>query len=190
MCKPVIMVLVALVLVTSSFTILSAQTPFVAVYFETVNWSESATCPDAPPGTVAQELFIAALNFNATINAIEFQVNYPPELQFLGDTYPHVGVPFGNTATGLQYGFTFPPDGNSAIIVAVATVIWQCRNCQGGVRNVPITVGPNPLTGLLRALVLGDPDVEIPGVGLTALICANVPVEETTWGGIKALYSE
>ena len=189
MSKRAITTLFALLLLAFSFNIASAQTPFVAVYFDQQLQVESSTCPSAAPGTVSQQLYVAALNFNAFITGIEFQVNYPPELQFLGDVYPHVGIPVGNTAVGLRYGFTLAQNGNSAILVAVATVIWQCRNCQGGLSDVPVLVGPHPLSGLLQATSFPDPEVTIPGVGLTALICPTVPVEETTWGGIKALYN-
>ncbi len=191
MCKPVTMVLVALLLVTSSFTILSAQTPFVAVYFETVNWSETTTCPLDPPGTVFQQIFVAAVNFNTQIGGIEFQVNYPPELQWIGEFYPIPAVANGTTPTGLQLGFLSPGvDGNSVFIVASVTVLWQCGGCTGDA-NVPVTVGPHPLSGFVQGVDISvNPSVLIPGVGLTALICPTVPVEETTWGKVKALYAE
>ena len=187
MCKPVAMVL-ALLLITSSFTILSAQTPFVAVYFDEKIQVETATCPIAPPGTVVQRLYVAALNFNAMINAIEFQITFPPELQYIGENYLMPTLTNGTTPAGLQLGFLGGAvDANTALILVEVVLLWQCSACTG-TSNVPITVGPNPRTGLLGAFVLGDPDVEIPGVGLTALICPTVPVEETTWGSVKALY--
>ena len=144
MCKPVTTVLVALLLIASSFTILSAQTPFVAVYFDNALQFETATCPLAPPGTVVQQIFVAAVNFNSFITGIEFQVNYPPELQWIGESYPFpAAVAVGTTATGLEIGFGLPaPNGNNAIIVAVVTVLWQCGGC-AVTADVPVTVGPN-----------------------------------------------
>ncbi|MEE9271144.1 MAG: hypothetical protein V3V49_12885 [Candidatus Krumholzibacteria bacterium] len=188
MCKPVVVVLVSLLLITSGFTILSAQTPFVAVYFDEKIQVEAATCPIAPPGTVVQRLYVAALNFNAMINAIEFQITFPPELQYIGENYLMPTLTNGTTPTGLQLGFLGGAvDANTALILVEVVLLWQCSACTG-TSNAPITVGPNPRTGLLGAFVLGDPDVEIPGVGLTALICPTVPVEPTTWGRVKALY--
>lgn len=188
MCKSVITILFALLLITSSFSVLSAQTPFIAVYFDQALQQESATCPLAPPGTVLQQLYIAGVNFNTLIHGVEFRVSYPPELLWIGEIYPHpnAGIAVGSTPTGLALTYFAPwADGTSAFMIAEVTIQWQCSSCTGNT-NVGVSVVQHP-NGFLRgqeAVTFTD----IPAVGLTALICPTVPVEETTWGNVKALY--
>ena len=191
--KNVIASLYALLLLTFSFTASLAQPlPFVAVYFDPGLSTETSACPNAPTGTVQQTLYVAALNFNKPgIVGVEFMVDYPPELQWMSEIYPtpETSSVTGTTATGLAIEFNPAVDGFSPIVIAEVTALWQCDDCTGH-QNTPMKVVPHPDSGVIRGLgfsVLPAP-IEIPAAGLTALICPTIPVAETTWGRVKALY--
>jgi hypothetical protein len=170
--------------------IASAQTPFIAVYFDHA-WQVAGN-PPAPAGdpcpglNVLDSLYIALVNANAFVSGVEFAVNYPPEVLFLAD-FDKQPVNVGTTATGFSQGWALPPNGFSAVYVCGVQFLWQCNGCS--VFNSPIVVVQHPDSGFL-----GYTDfpayAPIPAVGMTSLICATIPVEETTWGQVKALYVE
>jgi len=161
----------------------SAQTPYIAVYFDAGLSQESKDCP----GPMADVLHVAAVNFNTFVIGAEFAIQYPPAIAFLGDlnTPP---VTIGNTLTGISMAWPLPLNGFSPVELCQISIFWQCSSCVG-FENSPIKVVANPNTNFLGMVNFPQNDL-MPATGLTALICVTIPTEETTWGQVKALYGE
>lgn len=181
--------LVVFVLMVSVVAV-SAQTPFIAVYFDHA-WQVAGNPPapagDPCPGVgVLDSLYIALVNADAFVSGVEFAVSYPPEVTFLAE-FDKQPVNVGTTPTGFSQGWALPPNGFSAVYVCGVQFLWACDGCS--VFDSPIVVIPHPVSGFL-----GYTDfpayTQIPAVGMTSLICATIPVEETTWGQVKSLYGE
>lgn len=180
--------LVVLVLMVSVIAV-SAQTPFIAVYFDhawQVGGNPPAPAGDPCPGMVLDSLYIALVNANAFVSGVEFQVIYPAEIGYIAD-FDKQAVAVGTTATGFSQGWAIPVNGFSAVYVCGVSFLWTCTGCT--VFNSPIVVVPNPNTGFLGYTDFPN-YTAFPAVGMTSLICATIPVEETTWGQVKSLYGE
>jgi hypothetical protein len=157
------------------------QNPYVMLYFDDQYTVGSKDCPGMQPDSA----YIVVKNFNIYLQAIEYQVLYPPEMAWIGDDCGDALV-IGNTRDGIAESWPLPQ--NTYVPFAVAKVMFMW-NCAGGcpVKNIPIIIGPHPQTFKLR--YLSWPDLgEYTAIGMTSLICATIPVEETSWGKIKALY--
>lgn len=171
----------------------SAQIPHVVVYFDNTMTQMDACCPDAPAGTVAQELYVVANNFNMWVSAIEYMISYPASLLFLGDLVDDgpggTQLRIGQSPTGIGISWPIPANGFNALLCQKASVLWMCA-AGDPVTDQLLVVLPFPSSGKVRAIRWPD-EGEVLGVGLTSVVCPTViPVEETTWGGIKALYDE
>jgi hypothetical protein len=161
----------------------SAQTPHVVVFFDEDAWTQ--TTEVCQGNGVFDTLSVVAVNFNMFINAIEYAVNYPPSTVWIADL-PVTPLNIGTTAGGVASSWSLPQNGFVPLGVMNVLIQWQCDDC-GTSPNDPIIVAPNPLTGFIRATRYPD-NFLVEGVGLTSLVCPVVPVEEKTWGGVKALY--
>jgi hypothetical protein len=184
--------LIVFVLLVVSATAVSAQIPFIAAYFDHTYQTEAqppypATDPCPGVGQLG-ELFIALVNANVFVSGVEFAVNYPPAITWLSDneTQP---VTIGTTPAGLSMGWSTPQNGFKAVFVCRVVFMWNCDSCDQQFLNNQIVVVPHPATFLV-----GYTDFpgfnQLNAVGLTSLICATIPAEETTWGKVKALYGE
>ena len=164
-----------------------AQEPNIQVYFGDMS-TGSMNCPPigTPPGTVITQLWVVANNFNTWLSAVEFKIEYPPQLSFIGDTYTTDTV-IGNSAIGVSLAWTIPLNAFEAVTLMKASVMWMCAGCVGN-EDAPVLVVPNPNMGLLRGVRWPD-NVPFDITGMESRICATVPVEETTWGQVKALYN-
>lgn len=162
-------------------SVASAQQPIVGIYFNEGGSIEQQNCPGP---FVLDSLYVVASNFNVFITGIEFMVSYPPSMAWVSDfdTQP---VTIGTTPTGLSMGWAIPQNGFFPLNVLSVLIQWNCTGCT--TPNEPVSVVPHPVSGKVR--VTRWPDFQfVDGIGLTALVCATVPVEETTWGNIKSLY--
>lgn len=167
----------------------SAQTPHVVVYFDNTMTQMDACCPVEPAGTVAQELYVVANNFNMWVSGIEYLISYPSALMFLGDIIGDHQLKIGQSLTGIGVTWPLPANGFEPLLVQKASVLWMCT-AGDPIADQLLVVLPFPSSGKVRAIRWPD-QVEVLGVGLTSVVCPTViPVEETTWGGIKALYDE
>ena len=171
----------------------SAQTPHVVVYFDNTMTQMDACCPDAPAGTVAQTLYVVANNFNMWVSAIEYRIQYPPSLMLLGEGVDDgpggTQLKIGQSPTGIGISWPIPAPGFGALVCQKPNVLWMCA-AGDAVADQLMVVLPFPSSGKVRAIRWPD-EFEVLGVGLTSVVCPTViPVEETTWGGIKALYDE
>lgn len=160
----------------------SAQTGTIGFYFDSGFSVQQKNCAD---GTLDMG-YVAAVGFNTFLAGAEYQIIYPGSMFFLGDVdTPPATV--GNSATGISMGFALPQNGYLPVLLHKVNFLWQCPDgCNP--TNQPIIVVPNPFT-VEPVVVTQWPDYAlIEGIGLTSLVCATIPTEETSWGGIKALY--
>ncbi len=166
----------------------SAQQPNITIYFDEFLTEAQADCPPVgtPHFTEFATLRVVMNNFGGWLAAVEFKVNYPSQLSWLGDTYTS-DTSIGNSAAGVSLAWQSPLNAFDSVVMMTATCAWVCDGCVGN-ENVAVDVVANPNQGLLRALRWPD-NVSFDVVGMRSLICATVPVEETTWGQVKALYN-
>jgi hypothetical protein len=164
----------------------SAGVPNVALFFDKNLQQMVGMCPYAPVGTVLDTVFVVANNFDMWMNAIEYSIEYPPQVVYLGDLSPANTLTIGNSPNGITIAWTIPANAFVGLVVTRVVILWLCDGC-GGNLNQLIVVRPHPMSGFLRAVRWPDL-VIVDAVGLTSLICATIPAQETTWGGIKALY--
>ncbi len=159
-----------------------AQMPWIGVFFDSAyqDMNESA------PVISIDSLYIALVGANAFVSGVEFSVSYPAEINFIAD-FDKQPVTIGTTATGFSQGWAIPPNGFSAVYVCGVQFMWTVNGCPND--DSPIVVLAHPDTGFL-----GFTDfpgyTEVPAVGMTSLVCATVPADESTWGRSKSLYSE
>ncbi|MDX1440406.1 MAG: hypothetical protein R3284_10940 [Rubricoccaceae bacterium] len=160
----------------------SASSPFVAVYFDQNLTQEQKDCPGYG---IRDTLFVAASNFDNLLGGLGFQIFYPTSVFWFADfdvlTEGDGGVIIGDTPSGISIGFPGPENFNLTRLVLKVDFFWNCDGCE--YLNDPIQV----------CCVEGSahPGFElVQGIGLTALVCATVPTEESTWGRVKALYGD
>jgi MFS family permease len=189
--KKVLAVVLAVAFVSIGAINADAQTPNIQIYFNQNLSVTQGLCPGAPVGTVFDKAYVVANNFNAWLSAIEFGVVYPPSMAWLGDAFPPEGVAnawlqLGSTPGGIALSFPIPVNGFVAAVVMEVNFLWMCDTCDGFL-NDQLIVTPSGMTGAIRG-VQWPTNTLIPAIGQTSLVCADVPVEVKTWGGIKALY--
>jgi len=171
--------------------------PYFQVYFDDAsNGSYGET--QAVCGQVGMPvyLYVVARNFESWLAAIEYKIDFPPGLMYVGETLapPSQGtiLSIGNSEVGLTVSTSLPRNGfgEPGVLISTIFAVWtgECY-CQAGPQ--PIVVGPYPYPNpKTHPSGVRWPDlVEIPAVGMTSLLCPGpVSTQESTWGGIKALY--
>jgi hypothetical protein len=190
--KSLVVVVLAIGLCAS---VANAQLPNVGVYFDNTFTEMSGVCPTDPAGTVYQQLYVVANNFNMWMAAIEYMIVFPPSMTWDTDIIGSNQLKIGFSPTGIGITWPMPANAFGTLLVQKVLILWECQNtgtieepdCGTATDNL-ITVVAHPSFGKLRALQWPD-NAETLGTGLTSVICGQtIPVEETTWGGIKALY--
>jgi hypothetical protein len=168
----------------ATVVVASAQTPYFAVYFDQYHGVMSKNCP----GPVADVLYVAAVNLNMLIVGAEFKIEYPAALWYVGDVNtPPVTV--GQTNTGISMAWALPESGWGILDLCQVGVLWMCSECVPPYVDNQIKVVAHPGTAFLG--VTDYPGYSfVPVTGMTSLVCATVPAEETTWGQVKAIYGE
>lgn len=187
--KKVLAVVFAAALVGMLALNANAQTPNVQVYFDPLFHNASADCPGNGFGA-PDTLYCVANNFNILMSALEFQVTYPPQLVWIADLPQgeyQAPLVIGDTPTGIALSWPVRQDATVSMCAVQVIVTWNCTDCNGN-QNAPIVVGPNPQSGLLRAIEW-QTYRQVLGIGMTSLVCATVPTQQSTWGKIKAQYN-
>jgi hypothetical protein len=163
-----------------------AQTPNIQIYFDEALTQAQAPCPDAPIGSVTDTMYVVANNFGMWMSAVEFMVEYPiAKVAWIADLYD-TPLHTGSSPTGTTIGWSVPKNAFDGAVLLQVLFVWNCQQC-GGSENTPWRIVPNPMTGYLRAVEFGTNQV-VDAVGMLSVICATTPVENSTWGQIKALY--
>lgn len=190
-----ILVVVCAVAIGVSAISASAQIPNVGVFFDENFKTMWADCPNEGPLTVLDTCYVVAHNLNMWVGSIEYAIDYPPYMYWTGDFVPDEATEenpdgvlvIGNSEMGISIVYPIPRNGFVGMMTQLSFFFWNCTGCNGDPTHQTVVVIPNPSSGQLRALQWPDL-AEVPLVGMTSDLCAPVPVEETTWGGIKALY--
>jgi hypothetical protein len=176
----------------------SAQLPNVGVYFHHDGWGGysqmAADCPAAPAGTVVDQAYVVANNFNMWVVGIEYMIEYPVEVTWNADIIVSGQLKIGQSPTGIAITWQLPQNGFAQLLCQEVLFTWMCEEGYCGPdpmpNNIPWVVVPSPysVSGQVQAVRWPDNGL-VTGVGLTSLICPwTIPTEETTWGGIKAMY--
>ena len=179
---------IALVLVTMGALPVMAQTENFQVYFDDLYTQGAANCPGVG---VIDTLYVVTNNLNMFFTAAEFSVQLPPELTWLADL-PNTTLAIGNTQSGVAYSWQLPQNGFAPYELCKILVSWNCNDCAGtpapgGAVVVNKNLANPPAVTSPRVARYPD-NTLIDVIGMTSLVCAQVPVEETSWGKLKALY--
>lgn len=185
--RKVLVVFSALVILALGTSIVSAQPiPNIQVYFTSEWGTHGITAIEECPGVgVLDTIYVVASNFNMWMSAAEYKVEYPPEVVWIADNTG--GIDIGSSPVGIATTWPLPQNAFVPFAVNKVYVIYDCVGCPR--TDIPILVVPNPaaISGQVQAVRWPD-NALIFGIGMISLICPTVPVEETTWGNIKALY--
>jgi hypothetical protein len=173
---------------TASFVYSQGWPPHMQIQFS--NGLEAADCPDAPPGSIIDSLYIIARFVDCWMQGFEFKVSYPPAIMFLEDYLlcePDLWIPpFPTSETGLSISCKYPIPCSPHCVVDKVHFMWMCHGCT--VTDIPVVVIPFGPEGRICITCWPD-DFVIHLIGMTSLICSTLPVEETSWGRIKSLYN-
>jgi hypothetical protein len=172
--------------------------PYFQVYFDDAsNGSFGETSANCGQVGHPVYLYVVARNFESWLSAVEFKVDFPDGIMYVGETItpPTQGtiLSIGNSNIGLTVSTSLPRNGfgEPGVLITTIFAIWT-GDCYCQLGPSPIVVGPYPYPdpGKTHPSGVRWPDlVEIPAVGMTSLLCPGVvPTQESTWGGIKALY--
>lgn len=187
----------------------TAQVPNIQVYFNgNTNYNTfsdtQANCQS--PGT-PQDLYVVMNNWNMFIQAVEFSIDYPPALFPLGETAPVNTLVIGNSNAdgsstegsgpghgGIAIAWQLPQNGFNQLLALTVHTVWT-GSCDCNAPPVSIVVRGQHYAeigvgGYANPRAVRWPDfAELEGVGMTSLICPGiVATEQSTWGGVKALY--
>lgn len=183
----------ALVLLSAMVAVHTAapQTPKVTAYYELYSdfpVGPNEFCPVAPIGTVVDTLYVVAEQFNMWMNAIEYKIDYPAQIQPLGDIILHGGLSIGDSQSGIAVAYPIPANAFDKLTVQKVVFLWMCDRCGIELTNkVFYRVSGYPSSGKIRAVRWPDLAISEADGGWSS-VCAMVPVENSTWGKIKALY--
>lgn len=159
--------------------------PNVSVYFDEALQNTQGNCMDV--GAI-QYLYVVANNFGMWMSGIEYMIEYPMQLSFVVDMVNEDYLFVGASPLGIGVTFPIPAPAFDSFLVQRVLTQWNCDTCDGAPpAGWPLTVVGHPSSGMVRAVEFGTNRV-VPAIGMTSSICATTPANETTWGGIKALY--
>jgi hypothetical protein len=177
-------VVFALVLALVGATLASAQTPFIAVYFDQNFTQIQTVCPGPGAGT----LYVVLANANSLVSGAEYRIGYPAAMTWIGDTNtPPVAL--GSTPTGISLGFPVPQNGFNSLLLHTVAIFWNCSDCS--VTNQKVSVAAHPLNASGNVQFTDWPAFSlVNAIGMDSDVCPTVATEESTWGQVKALYSE
>jgi hypothetical protein len=179
----------------------TAQVPNIQTYFKAnlAYNSFSDTQADCQSPGMNQELYIVMNNWNMFIQAVEFSVDYPGALFVLGEDAPPNTLVIGSSPSlggtgGVAIAWNLPQNGFSPLLALTVHSVWTSAcDCNAGPQAIVVR-GYNYANagngGNADPVAVQWPSyAEISGVGMTSLICPGiVATEQTTWGGVKALY--
>jgi hypothetical protein len=106
---------------------------------------------------------------------------------WMGDNWPWTVI--GNSIVGVSYGYSTCQSGSIYLgsVNFLGTNVAPCT-------HISVEADPMALSGQIEAIDCSDPPVKFFPTGGHAIVnqtpecMCSVPVESTTWGGVKALY--
>ncbi len=163
-----------------------AQTPYIMVYYDNFYTIGNKDCPSGPPGTILDSVFVVAQQFNRWFVSVEYSINYPTQMSYFFEI-PTSTLHLGNTVDGIAQTWSFPVSGYEPALLNKVYFFWNCDGCV--VSNIPVVVANHPQTFQLGGVQFQTLEY-FSVTGMTSLVCGTTPVEDTTWGNIKALYEQ
>jgi hypothetical protein len=163
-----------------------AQEPSLELYFyESMTIQEVCPWPDPyhPGPDYPFTIYFVATDLNMWMSGIEFSVSYPSDVTWLGDTYFST-LHIGSSPDGIAMTWSEPQNAYNPLLVMKANIIYHASIYQN---NIRIEALPSPASGRLRAVRWPD-NAEIDLSGGCVTFCGSIPIGETTWGRVKALY--
>lgn len=166
-----------------------AQVPNVQVYFNAAHTETQRDC--GAPGTL-DSLYVVMNNWNMNVTGVDFKVQLPPALIWLGDNLPDPSTQtkIGQSPTGvaIAYANCCYLNGYLSNDVLHVLFLWGQCDCNTGPKSI-IVGGYTPAGKTQPTAVRKEDFQEFSGVGMTSLICPGViATEPSTWGQVKALY--
>ncbi|MFQ5511152.1 MAG: hypothetical protein ACE5EO_04820 [Candidatus Krumholzibacteriia bacterium] len=162
----------ALVLVSLCFLSSHAQVPTYSIVL--------SNKPHCPGVGVADTLTILLVDAGAPICGAAFQVTYPPSMLWIAD-FDTAPATVGTTPSTVSMAWPTPLDGLSPIVCARVAFQWTCSDCAGH-ENEQV---------LMPAALIGFCTGNVPGNVSPGEVCPTIsPVEQSTWGRLKALYEQ
>ena len=169
-----------------------AQVPFIQAYFD-ADYNDTQS-PCKTPGS-GSTLYVAALNFNELISAVDFKIQFPPALMYIGENVAEDpegdpgDITIGNSLSGIAIAYNLPRNGYETMLLTRVFVEWtgDC-DCLQGPQPLRV-VGYDDVYSPTPKAVKWPSGEQFDVVGMLSLICpGGVSTETTTWGGVKALY--
>ena len=179
----------------------TAQVPHIQIYFNgnVAYNSYSDTAANCKPAGTLQDLYVVMRGWNMFVQLVDFSIYYPPALFHLGDTFPLNTLQIGSSPDqgglgGIAISWNIPQNGFFDVLAMTANTVWTA-NCDCGAFPQPLLVkgyqyGNVGSGGSVEPRAIRWPDYsEVRGIGMMSLVCPGpVSTEQTTWGGVKALY--
>ncbi len=186
-------IVLAFVLVTALSLPAFAQVPYIKVYADDT-FSSTYHC-----GTqgVLHEFIVVLHNVPDVVSAVDFTIQYPPTMTWIGDQLPDARyvskevITIGSSPTGIAVAWhnccmqAAPP--GEPLVVLRPLIMWT-GNCNFGCDTIEVS-GYAPLGKQKPSYVRASDFTEHDALGMfTANDYCGVAVEPTTWGRVKALY--
>lgn len=165
-------VLILLLLSAVSIPADATAVPILELYFDQALTRQYADCPNEPVGSVLDTLYLVASGFDTPLEGIEYKIEFPPEILWLGDLELNNCLRLGTPDQGVSLAFFTPQDASGRVVIQEIVVLWLCEECV--TTNATIEFAPHPMTGSLRAVssdlvfrdVVGLPSYVCPTCGL------------------------
>jgi hypothetical protein len=169
----------------------------MGVYFERV----PGLMAYAPPPFVPFYVYIYLHSSDHYVTAVEYQLQTPLDpghaLFFYSNVcYPEsYSVSLGNPFDGHSITYWPPLDGwnpgYNELCCLECYIAEPCWNDGGAMIEYLLVIGPHPDSGNLSGIYWPD-YMPFPIIGLTSVLCPEepVPVEEESWGAIKAMVAD
>lgn len=133
-------------------------------------------------------IYVAAVNANESMKSVEFMIEYPASMAWVADMIGPGALATGDSPSGITVTWTTPLAASQRMMFFPIVIVWMCDDCSTTYMD-QVRTRAHPGTGFSRA-------VTWPTLGYLRLltydtfICETVPVEDKTWGAIKALYRD
>ena len=148
------------------------------------------SCNITVPAVGPFSVYVAQTNVGDGTIACQFRMQRPSTFAHLGDI-PSYPLTLGNSDAGVSVSFGRCLTGTFLILTCNYFASGVTPPCEW----MTIVPDPNSSTGLVQFIGCDDERVTMDQAGEARLnpdgtCMCSVPVEETTWGGIKALYQD
>ncbi len=159
-------------------------TPSIATYFD-----ENGLQIEICDGYRFSDIHVVALNVNAWVSSFRYKIEFPPPFTFLGG-FGFVADPIvdGTADTGIEISYPSPVYFGANQLIHTAGVVWTCSY---GCPYSNVYIAPVPFPGLTEIevdVVQGETTTTLFLNTSAAVLCPTLPVQQQTWGKIKALY--